>query len=73
MYRWAVVSGRYVMLLLRPLTVTSRSGAVWQARPHKQTICLMYVPPPHHSFVIPKAVENEGIGRVSIRLRSVMN
>jgi len=73
MYRWAVVSGRYVMLLLRPLTVTSRRVAVWQARPHKQTIYLMYVPPPHLSFAIPKAVGNERIGCVSIRLRSVMN
>jgi hypothetical protein len=70
---WAVVSGRYVMLILRPLTVTSRRVAVWQARPHKQTICLMYVPPPHLSCVIPKVVENEGIGWVSIILRSVMN
>jgi len=73
MYRWAVVSGRYVMLLLRPLTVTSCRVAVLQARPHKQTIYLKYFPPQHLSFVIPKTVENEGIGCVSIRLRSVMN
>ena len=73
MYRWAVVSGRYVMLLLRPLTVTSGRVAVWQARPHKQTVSLMYVPHPHLSCVIPKVVENEGIGCVSVRLRSVIN
>ena len=73
MYRWAALSGRYVMLLLRPLTVTSRPVAVWQARPHKQTNYLMYVSPPHISFVIPKVVENEGIRCVSIRLSSVKN
>lgn len=73
MYRWAVVSGRYVMLLLRPLTVTSRRVAVWQARPHQQSIYLMYFPPPHLPFGIPSAVENEGMGCASIRLRSVLN
>jgi hypothetical protein len=73
MYCWAVVSVRYVMLLLRPLTVTSRRVAVWQASPHKQTIYLMYVPSPHLSFGIPKAVGNEGLRCMSIRLRSMMN
>ena len=69
MYRWAV-PGRYVMLLLRPLTVTSRRVAVWQAHPHKQTVYLMYVSTPHLFFAIPKAVENEGIGCVSVRLET---
>ena len=73
MYRWAVVSGRYVRFFLLPLTLNSRSDAMWQAWPHKQTIYFMYFTPPHLSFVILKTVEDDGIGCVFIKLRSVMN